>query len=75
MYEIDPTRVDLAREFRSNPAGPYSPELTQLVNCLRTMPFADRHVIVCTKRGEAWIRFSVITTMRFGKCSNGAGKR
>ena len=55
MYEIDPSRVDLAEEFRNNPGGPHSPELTQLVNRLRTMPFADRHVIVCTKRGEEWI--------------------
>ena len=66
MYEIDPTRVDLAREFRSNPAGPYSPELTQLVNCLRTMPFADRHVIVCTKRGEAWV-LAKVPPVRGGK--------
>jgi hypothetical protein len=30
MCEIDPSRVDLAEEFKNNPGGPYSPELTQL---------------------------------------------
>ena len=55
MYEIDTTRKDLIDEFMSNPDGPYSPELTLLVNRLRTMPFKDRHVIVCTKRGEQWM--------------------
>ena len=55
MYEIDPSRTDLVEEFRNNPGGPHSPELTLVVNRLRVMPLADRHVLVCTKRGREWV--------------------
>jgi hypothetical protein len=55
MYEIDPSRTDLIEEFRKNPDGPYSPELTLVVNRLRVMPLEDRHVLVCTKRGQEWV--------------------
>lgn len=54
MYEIDPSRTDLVEEFRNNPGGPYSPELTLVVNRLRVMPMADRHILVCTRRGREW---------------------
>jgi len=56
VYEIDPSRTDLVEEFKANPGGPYSRELTLVVNRLRVMPFADRHVLVCTKRGRQWAR-------------------
>ncbi len=55
MYEIDPSRTDLVDEFRSNPGGPHSPELVLVVNRLRVMPVADKHVLVCTKRGKEWV--------------------
>lgn len=54
MYEIDPSRTDLVAEFRKNPGGPHSPELTLVVNRLRLMPLADRHILVCTRRGREW---------------------
>jgi len=54
MYEIDPSRSDLVEEFRCNPDGPYSPELTLVVNRMRLMPLHDRHVLICTKRGREW---------------------
>lgn len=54
MYEIDPARADLVREFEANPNGPYSPELTLVVNRLRLMPIQDRHVLVCTRQGREW---------------------
>ncbi len=54
MYEIDPSRTDLVEEFRRNPGGPYSPELTLVVNRMRVMPMADRHILVCTVRGREW---------------------
>ncbi len=54
MYEIDPSRTDLAEEFRSNPDGPHSPELALVVNRLRVMPMAERHILVCTQRGREW---------------------
>ena len=54
MYEIDPSRTDLVEEFRNNPDGPHSPELALVVNRLRLMPMADRHILVCTQRGREW---------------------
>ena len=54
MYEIDPSRTDLVEEFRNNPDGPHSPELTLVVNRLRLMPMADRYILVCTQRGREW---------------------
>ncbi len=54
MYEIDPSRTDLVEEFRNNPDGPHSPELTLVVNRLRLMPMAERHILVCTRRGREW---------------------
>ena len=55
MIEIDASRTDLVAEFRNNPAGPHGPELTLVVNRLRMMPLADRHVLVCTRRGREWM--------------------
>jgi hypothetical protein len=55
MYEIDPSRTDLAREFRDNPDGPYSAELKLLINRLRIMPMAERHVLICIERGRRWM--------------------
>lgn len=54
MYEIDPSRTDLVEEFERNPGGPYSPELTLLVNRLRLGPMEERYILVCTKRGREW---------------------
>jgi len=55
MYEIDPSRTDLVEEFRNNPGGPFSRELTLVVNRLHVMPMADRHILVCTKRSREWV--------------------
>mgnify|MGYP001799607285 CR=1 FL=1 len=30
-------------------------ELTLVVNWLRIMPLHERHVLICTKRGEEWV--------------------
>ncbi len=55
MYAIDASRMDLVEEYRANPAGPYSPELTLLVNRLRLGPMEKRYILVCTKRGREWV--------------------
>ncbi|MBS34890.1 MAG: hypothetical protein CMO26_03075 [Thiotrichales bacterium] len=62
MYDIDTTRKDLVDEFMASPGGPYSAELTLLVNRLRIMPLEDRHVIVCTVRGAEWVLAKVPPT-------------
>lgn len=54
MYQIDPSRLDLVEEYRSNPDGPHRAELKLVINRLRLMPFHERHVLVCTKRGREW---------------------
>jgi hypothetical protein len=54
MYTVDPTRRDLVEEFRRNPYGPYSAELTLLVNRLRLGPMDERYILVCTRRGREW---------------------
>ncbi len=55
MYDIDPSRTDLAYEFRDNPDGRYIHELTRVINRLRIMPIAQRHVLVCVERGRRWM--------------------
>ncbi len=55
MYAIDASRTDLVEEYRANPEGPYSPELTLLVNRLRLGPMEERYILVCTKRGREWM--------------------
>lgn len=54
MYDVDPTRSDLVDEFRENPYGPHSPELTLLVNRLRLGPMEERYIIVTIRRGREW---------------------
>lgn len=55
MYQIDPARTDLAQEFRDNPGGPHSPELARVVNRLRLLPMAERHILICVERGRRWM--------------------
>ena len=55
MYQIDPSRTDLAYEFRDNPDGPHSAELKLVINRLRIMPMAERHVLICIERGRRWM--------------------
>jgi len=66
MYAIDPSRMDLVEEFRANPRGPHSPELTLLVNRLRLEPMEERYILVCTKRGREWA-LAKMPTMRGAK--------
>ena len=54
MYEIDPARTDLVAEFDANPGGPYSRELTMVLNRLRLGPMQERFIVVCTKRRREW---------------------
>jgi len=52
MVEIDPLRTDLIAKFQNNPGEPHNRELRLLVKRLRLMPLAQRHVLVCTRRGR-----------------------
>lgn len=54
MHRIDPSRLDLAREYKSNPIGPHSPELQKLLKLLRWEPLAGRFVVVQPRREGPW---------------------
>lgn len=52
MYQVDPTRLDLAEEFRRNPAGRHSGELQRILNLFRTGPFAGKYVLI--RESRSW---------------------
>ena len=54
MHRIDPSRHDLAQEFKRNPTGPHSPELQKLLKLLRWEPLADRFVVVRPRQEGPW---------------------
>src|SRR5919109_2354643 len=54
MHRVDPSRLGLAREFKSNPTGPHSPELQKLLKLLRWEPLAGRSVVVQPRRDGPW---------------------
>jgi N,N-dimethylformamidase len=54
MHRVDPSRLDLAREFKHNPTGPHSPALQQLLKLLRWEPLANRFVIVRPRHDGPW---------------------
>ena len=55
MYEIDPARLDLAREFKARIYGRHSGELQRVLNRMRGGANAGRYVIICTKRHREWV--------------------
>jgi hypothetical protein len=55
MYEIDPERIDLAREFKALIYGRHSGELQRVLNRMRGGPNAGRYVIICTRRHREWV--------------------
>lgn len=54
MHKIDPSRLDLAREFRDRPFGPHSVELQKVLKILRWDPFEDRIIAVQMRHGGPW---------------------
>lgn len=54
MYQIDPERTDLAREFKASPVGPHSSELQKVLNVMRWQPNDGKYVLVATDAGDAW---------------------
>ena len=46
MYEIDPSRLDLAEEFRRKPYGRHSADLQRVLNRMRTEPFDGHYALV-----------------------------
>lgn len=54
MFQIDPTRVDLAREFKARPYGEHSPDLQAVLNVMRRPSDREFHVLVMTRPHEQW---------------------
>jgi hypothetical protein len=54
MFAIDPTRLDLAREFQRSPFGPHSPELQAVLNVLRSSRHCQDLLLICTKPHTEW---------------------
>ena len=52
---LDPSRTDLAREFRARPYGVHSPELQVLINRMRSLPVDGKHVLITVRPGEEWM--------------------
>lgn len=54
MHKIDPTRTDLARQFRDNPFGPHGQELQKVLKLLRWDAFDNRIIAIQIERGGPW---------------------
>jgi hypothetical protein len=54
-FPIDPSRVDLAREFRDNVRGPHSGDLRRVLNRMRGGPMPGKYVLVVRSPGREWV--------------------
>ncbi|MDY0874265.1 hypothetical protein [Dongia rigui] len=54
MYEIDPSRTDLAQEFKRKPFGRHSAELQRVLNRMRSEPFEGHYVLLRDSRFGPW---------------------
>ena len=54
MYQFDPSRLDLAREFKARPFGEHSPDLQYLLNLMRSTTPGGWVMLVMTRPHEQW---------------------
>jgi hypothetical protein len=54
VYSFDPSRLDLAREYKARPFGEHSPDLQYLLNLMRTRETDGRRVLVMTQPHAQW---------------------
>ncbi len=54
MYEIDPSRTDLAQEFKRKPFGRHSAELQRVLNRMRSEPLEGHYVLLRDGRFGPW---------------------
>jgi hypothetical protein len=55
MYRLDPTRTDLALEFKARPFGRHSAELQRVLNLFRSAPLAGNWCLVCRTPHREWV--------------------
>ena len=60
---FDPDALHLAREFRDDPFGHHSPELTRILNVMRAGPMDGKYCLVCTRPHAEW-RLAVLSGRR-----------
>lgn len=53
-YKVDPSRTDLALEFKRRPYGRHSDELQRVLNLFRSDPLPGNYCVVCTKPHREW---------------------
>ncbi len=55
MTDIDPRRLDLAREFKARPFGVHSPDLQAVLNRMRSAPIQAKHCLIMTRPHAQWV--------------------
>ena len=55
MFEIDPARLELAREFRDRPFGIHSPDLQAVLSVMRRGPIKGKYVLFMTEPQAEWV--------------------
>jgi hypothetical protein len=53
-FRVDPSRVDLAREFKSNVYGRHSADLQRILNLFRSEPQNQQFVLIREARHGPW---------------------
>src|ERR687888_263699 len=54
MIEIDPRRIDLAREFKARPFGVHSGDLQAVLNRMRGQPIQGKYALFMTQPHAEW---------------------
>jgi hypothetical protein len=54
MFEIDPSRIDLAQEFKRKPFGRHSADLQRVLNRMRSEQFEGHFVLLRDGRFGPW---------------------
>ena len=54
MYTFDPSRIDLAEEFKANPFGEHSPDLQYLLNLMRLPNDQPYYMLVVAEPYKRW---------------------
>jgi hypothetical protein len=53
-FRVDPTRLDLAREFKANIYGRHSGDLQRILNLFRMEPQDGQHVLIRDGKQGPW---------------------
>ena len=55
MYKIDPKMTQLAVEYHANPRGRHSPDLQRVLNIMRGVPHAGKHILIFDKKHNGYV--------------------